>query len=65
MHEHFRRLKVLPTVGSATNLWCLVDFKNRHLRHPEYVLRAETGGGELLCTLLIPQKKFWNSRDLF
>jgi len=34
------------------------------LRHPEKVFRAQTGGRVLLCTLLIRQNKFWNSRDL-
>ena len=28
-------LKVLPLADSTAKLWCLVNFENRHLGHPQ------------------------------
>ena len=34
LYLFFINLKVLPLADPTVKLWCLVNFENRHLRHP-------------------------------
>ena len=59
-------LKLLPLPDSTAKLWCLVNFENRHLGHPQYVFgpKLMAGYSYVLYLFLRPSfgilETFWN-----